>query len=171
MSQSLQTFAKECNSILKKNPGPEGREQIRRALEKVLKDPSFVAEHLGPDNNEPRKILYEDPDFKFCIVAHVHNGAKDSKPHDHGRSWAIYGQAAGKTTMTEWRIVTPRTGDKPAIVEPDKEYDLKPGMAALYEIGRVHSPSRSGPTRLIRIEGENLDFVRRDAFVAAEMAR
>jgi predicted metal-dependent enzyme (double-stranded beta helix superfamily) len=170
MSQSLKKFAKECNAILTKTPGPEGREQIRRALEKVLKNPAFVAEHLGPDNDEPRKILYEDPHLKFCIVAHVHNGAKDSKPHDHGRSWAIYGQAAGKTTMTEWKVVRPRTGDKPATVEPEKVYDLDPGMAVLYEIGHVQSPSRSGPTRLIRIEGENLDFVRRDAFVAAEMA-
>lgn len=171
MAESLEKFAKDCNRILKSNPGPEGREEIRHALEKMLKDPSFVSKHLGPDNNEPRKILYEDPDLKFCIVAHVHDGPKDSKPHDHGRSWAIYGQAKGKTTMTEWKVVRPRTGDKPAVVEPEKVYDLNPGMAALYEIGDVHSPSRNGPTRLIRIEGENLDLVRRDAFVAAEMAR
>lgn len=171
MAESLEKFAKDCNRILKSKPGPEGREEIRHALEKVLKDPSFVSKHLGPDNNEPRKILYEDPDLKFCIVAHVHDGPKDSKPHDHGRSWAIYGQAKGKTTMTEWKVVRPRTSDKPAVVEPEKVYDLNPGMAALYEIGHVHSPSRSGPTRLIRIEGENLDLVRRDAFVAAEMAR
>lgn len=171
MAESLEKFAKDCNRILKSNPGPEGREEIRHALEKMLKDPSFVSKHLGPDNNEPRRILYEDPDLKFCIVAHVHDGPKDSKPHDHGRSWAIYGQAKGKTTMTEWKVVRPRTGDKPAVVEPEKVYDLNPGMAALYEIGDVHSPSRNGPTRLIRIEGENLDLVRRDAFVAAEMAR
>lgn len=171
MAESLEKFAKDCNRILTSNPGPEGREEIRHALEKMLKDPSFVSKHLGPDNNEPRRILYEDPDLKFCIVAHVHDGPKDSKPHDHGRSWAIYGQAKGKTTMTEWKVVRPRTGDKPAVVEPEKVYDLNPGMAALYEIGDVHSPSRNGPTRLIRIEGENLDLVRRDAFVAAEMAR
>lgn len=171
MAESLEKFAKDCNRILKMKPGPAGREEIRQALEKILKDPSFVSKHLGPDNTEPRKILYEDSELKFCIVAHVHEGPKDSKPHDHGRSWAIYGQAKGKTTMTEWKIVRPRTGDKPAVVEPEKVYDLDPGMAALYEIGDVHSPSRNGPTRLIRIEGENLDLVRRDAFVAAEMAR
>jgi len=171
MAASLEKFAKECNKILKKEPNPAGREKIRQALETVLKDHAFVSKYLGPDNSDPRKILYEDPDFKFCIVAHVHNGPKDSKPHDHGRSWAIYGQAKGRTTMTEWKVVKPRTGDKPAVVEPEKVYDLDPGMAVLYEIGQVHSPSRSGPTRLIRIEGENLDHVRRDAFVAAEMAQ
>ena len=171
MAETLETFAKECNRILKENPGPDGRERIRKALERVLKDPSFVSKHLGPDNKDPRKILYEDPELKFCIVAHVHEGPRDSKPHDHGPSWAIYGQAAGRTTMTEWKVVRPRSGGKPAVVEPEKVYDLDPGMAALYEIGHVHSPSRSGPTRLIRIEGQNLDHVRRDAFVAAEMAR
>lgn len=171
MAISLEEFAKECNGFLKKEPGPAGRKKILAALEKVLKDEAFVAKHLGPDNEEPRKILYEDPEFKFCIVAHVHKGPKDSKPHDHGPSWAIYGQAKGMTTMTEWKVVKPRTGGKPAVVEPAKVYDLKPGMAVLYEIGDLHSPSRSGPTRLIRIEGENLDHVRRDTFVAAEMAR
>jgi predicted metal-dependent enzyme (double-stranded beta helix superfamily) len=171
MADTLEKFARNCNEILKNDPGPGGRERIRRALETVLKDPSFVSKHLGPDNTEPRKILYEDPEFKFCIVAHVHEGPKDSKPHDHGPSWAIYGQAKGKTTMTEWKVVRPRTGGKPAVVEPEKVYDLDPGMAALYDIGHVHSPSRNGATRLIRIEGENLDLVRRDAYVAAEMAR
>jgi predicted metal-dependent enzyme (double-stranded beta helix superfamily) len=171
MAEMLEKFAKECNAILKKEPNPAGREKIRQALETVLKDDAFVAKYLGPDNDEPRKILYEDPDFKFCICAHVHNGPKGSKPHDHGHAWAIYGQAKGRTTMTEWKVVKPRTDNKPAVVEPEKVYDLDPGMAVLYEIGQVHSPSRSGATRLIRIEGENLDHVRRDAFVAAEMAQ
>ena len=44
-----------------------------------------------------RKILYKDPDLKgpFCILAHVYRGEKNSNPHDHGPSWAVYGQVAG----------------------------------------------------------------------------
>ena len=51
-----------------------------------------VAAVYGPDNHDDRKILYEDPDLKFCILAHVYKGEKNSNPHDHGPSWAVYGQ-------------------------------------------------------------------------------
>ena len=65
-------------------------------LQEVLQDETFVTTHLGNDVPE-RKILYEDPDLSFCILAHVHHDAKTSPPHDHGPAWAIYGQAHGET--------------------------------------------------------------------------
>jgi hypothetical protein len=34
-------------------------------------------------------------------------------------------------------------------------------MARLYNEGDLHSPRREGPTRLIRVEGMNMDKVRR----------
>ena len=167
MGYDLNRLSSEFRDILSKDPGPSGREQMRQVLEKALVDDDFVNTYLGPDNNEPRNILYEDPDMGFCIVAHVHEGAKNSKPHDHGSSWAIYGQAAGTTTMTDWKVTKPRSDDEPAAVEAESVYEMTPGMAKLYDIGDVHSPSRAGPTRLIRIEGENLDNVERDPFVKA----
>jgi len=61
-------------------------------------------DHLGDDVPE-RKVLYEDPELGFCILGHVYRGAKDSHPHDHGPSWAIYGQAQGETAMTDYEPV------------------------------------------------------------------
>ena len=34
-------------------------------------------------------------------------------------------------------------------------------MAHVYNEGDLHSPRRDGPTRLIRVEGQNMDKVRR----------
>ena len=170
MNFTLESFAGEVRKALQSDPSPAGREKVRALVEEALRDESFIKSYIN-DNTPERQVIYEDPELGFCVCAHVNHGAREANPHDHGPSWAIYGQAQGKTTMTEWKVVRPRTGDKPAVVEPEKVYDLNPGMAALYEIGHVHSPSRTGPTRLIRIEGENLDHVRRDAYVAAEMAR
>jgi hypothetical protein len=45
-----------------------------------------------------------------------------------------------------------------------KVYALKPGMAYAYHEGQLHSPRREGPTRLIRIEGRNLEKVKRLAY-------
>src|SRR5437588_853163 len=42
-----------------------------------------------------------------------------------------------------------------------RAYPLKPGMAKVYNEGDVHSPKREGSTRLIRIEGTNMDKVKR----------
>jgi hypothetical protein len=39
-------------------------------------------------------------------------------------------------------------------------------MAHVYHEGEVHSPRRDGPTRLIRIEGRNMDRLGRAAYVA-----
>ena len=108
-----------------------------------------------------RKILYEDPKLGFCILAHVYNGVKESNPHDHGPSWAIYGQARGETIMNDWALVHPAGPDTPGKVRHVRSYTLKPGMAYVYNEGDLHSPRREGPTRLIRIEGTNMDKVRR----------
>ena len=161
MAYTLDEFAADCRRALASDPGPEGRAAVRALLERALADPEFLAAHLGPDATREREILYEDPELEFCICAHVYDGPKQGAPHDHGPTWAIYGQAAGETDMTDWRIVTPASGDRPAKVEKVRSYRMKPGDAHVYEVGDVHAPYRDGPTKLIRIEGRNTDKVTR----------
>jgi predicted metal-dependent enzyme (double-stranded beta helix superfamily) len=166
MGCTLEGFATECHRILARDPGPAGRKQVCALLEEVLKDESFTSAHLGDDVPD-RKILYEDPELGFCILAHVYQGAKSSRPHDHGPSWAIYGQARGETIMTDWALLEPAAEGKPGKVRQVKTYTLAPGMAHLYNEGDLHSPRREGTTRLIRIEGKNMDKVRRFAYAEA----
>lgn len=166
MGITIEQFASDCRAILKDDPGAGGVERVRRRLEDVLVDPDFVARHLGPDNTESRKLLYEDAELGFCILAHVNLGPKESKPHDHGPAWAIYGQATGETVMTDWRKVAPPNGEVPGKVEAADIYILSPGMARAYGVGDLHSPSRAEETRLIRIEARNMDTVKRDAYEA-----
>lgn len=160
MADKLEQFAAECSSALKAEPGPAGREKVRTALESVLVDGDFVKTYLG-DGTGSRDLLYEDPDLGFCIFAHAYEGASQSSPHDHGTAWAIYGQATGETEMTEWEKVEAASEDKPGKVRPAKTYALKPGMAVVYNEGQLHSPRREDSTRLIRIEGQNMDGVKR----------
>jgi len=163
MGYSLEQFADTIHRILKEDPGPKGREKVCAVVQEVLVDDAFVAQHLGDDVPE-RKILYEDPKLGFCILAHSYKGAKESQPHDHGPSWAIYGQASGETVMSDWDVIEPASEAKPGKVRHARAYPLKPGMAKVYNVGDVHSPKREGPTRLIRIEGTNMDKVKRLSF-------
>jgi hypothetical protein len=160
MGHTLEQFAAACHDILKAEPGPGGRQKVCALLQDVLKDDDFVATHLGDDVPE-RKILYEDPELGFYILAHVNHGAKNSPPHDHGPTWAIYGQARGVTEMTDWALVEPATADKPGKVRAKKVYTLTPGTAFVYNEGDLHSPRRTDSTRLIRIEGKNVETLRR----------
>ena len=165
MGYSLDRFSSECHRILAADPGVEGRKKVCALVQEVLKDDAFVAAHLGDDVPE-RKILYEDPELGFCILGHVNHGAKESKPHDHGPTWAIYGQARGRTIMSDWSMIEPASEDKAGKVRLVKEYALEPGDAYLYNEGDLHSPRREGSTRLIRIEGRNVEKIRRFPYEA-----
>ena len=101
MGYTLEQFAKECREALKAEPGPGGRKKVCDIVQQVLKDDAFVTTYI-PDDTPERKILYEDPELKFCILAHNYHGAKTSNPHDHAHTWAIYGQATGETEMSDW---------------------------------------------------------------------
>ena len=167
MSYTLNQFADDCREALQADPGDNGLEKVRQAVSKACNDQEFISQHLGPENNEPRKILYEDPNLGFCILAHVYTGERGSPPHDHGPSWAVYGQAAGKTEMTDWKCLKKPTSDEPGLVEKVKTYTLEPGMAYAYKIGDLHSPYRKDTTKLIRVEGINMDNVTRDTYMVA----
>ena len=165
MPQTLQDFAARCRDILKAENNPAGRSKVCALLQDVLKDEDFVATNI-PDSTPERKILYEDPDLGFCILAHNYQGAKQSSPHDHGPSWAIYGQARGETSMSDWELLEAATAEKPGKVRHKREYKLTPGVAHVYNEGDLHSPARVDSTRLIRIEGTNMEKVKRFKFEA-----
>ena len=168
MSYTLENLATDIRETLNADPGPEGRKAICSHVSKALKDEEFLTKHMTEraPGDHPREILYEDPDLGFCICAHVYDKPAHGTPHDHGSSWAVYGQATGKTDMTDWRIVEAGDGEKPHLVEPERTYTLQPGDAYFYDVGQVHSPNRDEPTKLLRIEGANLDNVERSKIKA-----
>jgi len=170
MAYKLEQFAKDCKIALERDPGPAGREAVRACVSKACLDEDFKAKYLSDENAPQRTILYEDPDLGFCICAHYYEGAKESTPHGHGGAWAIYGQAVGQTVMSEWKCIQEPDGDKPGLVEKVKDYAMNPGDAYVYNEDDLHSPSRADTTRLIRIEGQNLDNVKRLPYKEAAAA-
>lgn len=165
MSFTLDSFAADVHRILKADPGPGGREQVRALVEQALQDKEFIAAHIN-DNTPERQVIHEDPELGFCVCAHVNRGAREANPHDHGNSWAIYGQAFGETEMSDWEIVEPASEGKPGKVRRARVYALNPGMAHLYNEGDVHSPKRVAATGLLRIEGKNTAKMKRLAYKA-----
>jgi hypothetical protein len=69
--------------------------------------------------------------------------------------------------MNDWAVVEPASEARTGKVRHVRTYPLKPGMAHVYNEGDLHSPRRDGPTRLIRIEGTNMDKVKRLSYERA----
>ena len=162
MPYDLDQFIADTRAALKRDPGPAGRESVRANLERLLANQDFVARTCGDDAPLGLKVLYEDKDLGFQVLAHVNDKGRKSPPHDHGDSWAIYGQATKYTDMIEWE----RAGgdDSHAQLKEAKRYRLEPGHAGIYQDGKIHSIDYPDRARFIRVTGTNLDNIKRVRF-------
>lgn len=166
MGARLEKFAVECRRLLQAEPGAAGRKRVCELLSASLRDEAFVKEVVDDATSE-RHLAYEDKELGFCIFGHRYEIARsDVPPHDHGPSWAIYGQARGETKMTDYALVEAASPGKPGKVRATRSYAIGPGDAYLYNEGDLHAPLRERPTRLVRIEGMNMDRVERLKYAA-----
>jgi hypothetical protein len=161
MAYELDQFIADCRNTLKRDPGPAGREQVRANLERLLGNQNFVERYCGDSVERGLKVLYEDPELKFQVLAHINDKARVSPPHDHGASWAIYGQARLWTDMTEWKREDDGSDPKHAKLVPEKKYRLNPGHAGIYQDGKIHSIDYPDKSRFVRVTGTNLDKINR----------
>ena len=162
MAYDLVQFVADCRAILTRDQGPRGREDVRAHLERLLSNKDFVAATCGEGAPSGLKLLYEDKDLGFQVLAHVNDKARKSPPHDHGESWAIYGQATKYTDMIEWKRVD--GGGARAELKEVKRYRLNPGQAGIYQDGAIHSIDYPDGARFIRVTGTNLDKIDRVRF-------
>jgi len=162
MAYELNQFIDDVKATLSRDSGPAGRETVRKNLERLLENKDFVAQTCGEDAPLGLKVLYEDKDLGFQVLAHVNDKARKSPPHDHGASWAIYGQAIKHTDMIEWERTD--NGGTQAELKEVKRYRLNPGMAGIYQDGAIHSIDYPDHARFIRVTGTNLDNIHRVRF-------
>jgi hypothetical protein len=164
MAYTLDAFCHDCAAHLRADPGAGGKEQVRKDLERLLADEAFVAEHCGPDAELGVRMLYQDPDLGFCVLAHINRESRNSPPHDHGNSWAVYGQATAYTDMTEYRRLDDADGPGAARLEVVRRYRLDPGHAGLFDVGAIHAISYGNHARFVRVTGADLKQVPRLKF-------
>ena len=157
MSYSLDDFCDDTRTILAGNDNHAGRDLVRQKLEQLLNQEAFCAAHVGPHNDTGVTQIYEDPDFHFCVLAYNMGDARTSPPHDHGNSWAVYGQAVGYTDMTIW---SGTDGD----LKPDRTFRLDPGQAGLFDIREIHSIQYTDGAKFVRVTGVDMNKETRRVF-------
>jgi predicted metal-dependent enzyme (double-stranded beta helix superfamily) len=161
MAYDLAQFIADCRANLTRAPGPAGREQVRADLERLLKNEDFIRQYCGDDQPHRVNVLYEDPALGFLVLAHTYDKARVSPPHDHGASWAIYGQATKYTDMTEWQREDDGSNPRYAKIRPVKKYRLNPGQVGIFQDGAIHSIDYPDKARFVRVTGTDLDKIKR----------
>ncbi len=109
----------------------------RRRLEVLLRAPADEPWLAGlcrdmPDSRE----LYRDPEHGFVLQAHAEAGGRYRPPHDHGRSWVIYGVRHGEVEMGAWVRVEDPEG-RVRLVRRGLTR-LRAGDAQVYLPGDIH---------------------------------
>lgn len=163
MGYDLETFCAQCRDVLAREDAPAAREHVRRLLEKLLADDAFLAEHLGPEAPIGTRQIYRDDEAGFCVITYNTAAPRVSPPHDHGESWAVYGQVRAHTDMTVFRRVA-GVGPGPAEIERVRSYRLEPGHAGLYDVGDIHAIDYPAGAQFVRVTGTDLEEIPRLKF-------
>lgn len=156
MAYTLENFCEDSRAALQADGGSAGRDKVRTLLEKLLVDQEFVDAYLGDGIEIGTTQIHEDTDLNFCVLTYKTDEPRTSPPHDHGNTWAIYGQVSDYTDMTVWKRTDGGTGGGDAKVEPVKTYRLEPGHAGLYDVGELHSIDYPGGARFVRVTGKDM---------------
>jgi len=168
MSYTLEQFCADCSATLKKDDTHTGRQRIKGLLEKLLAERDFIAKYCGPDAAPGITTLYRDPATGVNVLSHIYDKPRVSPPHDHGESWAIYGQAVAYTDMTDWQLTGTNADRERPDVRPSRSYRLFPGMAGTYDDGKIHSIDYPAGARFIRVTGTDLDTIKRRSYTAVQ---
>lgn len=158
MPYPFDDFCRDCHEAIAADNGPGGREKIRGLVEKLIREnPDYVEKVCGDAADLGVHTLYQDPDYEFVVLAHVNKDPHKSPPHDHGTSWAVYGQAREYTDMSEYRRKDGGDGDGDADIELVRSYRLMPGQAGVYDVRAIHAIDYPAGARFIRVTGRPLE--------------
>ena len=163
MAYTLDEFCADSRAVLKAAPLGDALPQVADRLARLLSNPAFVAETFSDDMPPGRRVLHHDPETDFYVLAHVQEGKKVGKPHSHGASWAIYGNARAYSDMTEWRRTNPENEAHVELMATSK-YGLGPGQTRAYGPNVIHSTAHNAKAWVIRVTGTDLDKLPRYHF-------
>lgn len=157
MTYEFGLFCEDCRSAYDQNTGEADLEVIRQNLEKLIKEnPDFIEKNCGATAEYGVNELYTDAQNGFIVYAHNIKTGRTSPPHDHGASWAVYGQAKKYTDMTEYRRLDDKSKPGHAEIEETKKYRLNFGMAGKFGPHAIHQIHFEDEARFIRVTGADL---------------
>jgi hypothetical protein len=157
MAYTMESFCIDARNLLKADPGPSGVEQVRKKMEVLVRDPAFVAERFGNNTKYGPQRLFVDPELGFEVLAYRAEKARHSPAHDHGDSWALYGQVHDYTEMTEYIRLDDGSDHEQARLGIKSQYKLEAGQVGTYWGSQLHSTYTPVDCCYLRVTGTDLE--------------
>jgi hypothetical protein len=136
VTNSLEKFSENIRRIwgpLSSDLAAAARQQMEVLLRASPKENWLASLH----KTEPaREELIRDADHGFILLAHAEYAGLYRPPHDHGRSWVIYGIQDGALEIATYARVEDALGDI-HLVQRDVTV-LRAGQARVYLPGDIH---------------------------------
>lgn len=139
--------------------GPLGTDRIatyRRLLAELLATPVTEDWLAALHRDLPASLeLHRDPEHGFVLQAHAEPTGLYRPPHDHGRSWVLYGVQRGESDMGTYGRVEGPDG-RPVLVKRNATL-VRPGEVQAYLPGDIHDTRCvAGPALLFRFTERDL---------------
>lgn len=99
--------------------------------------------------------LYRDPEQGFVLQAHTEPDGLYRRPHDHGRSWVLYGVQSGDVEMGSYARTEGLDGQVRLVKR--EATGVRAGSAMTYLPGDIHDTRCvTGPALLFRLTERDL---------------
>ena len=131
-----------------------------QSSEKLGKEAGTYTIHADAERGHP------DPGFMVLAYRSAPRKAVAPSPHDHGACFVVYGVAAGSNLQIRYRWSYPEDSTQPPVLEKAQEVLQKPGDAAYFLPGEIHSTqgSTEEETVYVRVTSQDLDNVWRHRY-------
>jgi predicted metal-dependent enzyme (double-stranded beta helix superfamily) len=155
---TVEQFLTDTRATIKDKGIPAGLAEIRLHLERLLKNPTLLGEHLGvPAPYTERTTIAHDPETDVHVLVHGREKPGKSAPHDHGPCWVVYGSYTNYTQMRRWRRLDDGGREGHAELALQKDFRLDAGQAAAFAVGDIHSIEYPADTFFVRVTGGDVE--------------
>jgi len=154
---SLEQFVADTRQSLKAQGVPAGVVEVRQHLERLLRNPTLLREHLGEPPPFGRHCLHYDPESDVYVLVHGRERAGSGMPHDHGPCWVVYGQYTNHTDMQLWERLDDGSRAGVAELKVSREVKLEAGHAVALLPGYIHSLAYPERTFFLRVTGGDVE--------------
>ena len=157
MPYTLEAFYADARTILKADTSPAGVERVRKKMESLIREEDFVRTHFHDGVAYGPRRLFVDPELGFEVLGYRAGKARHSPAHDHGDSWALYGQVRDYTEMTEYNRLDDGSDADHAQIKINSQYKLEAGQVGTYWGSQLHSTYTPVDCCYLRVTGTDLE--------------
>ena len=157
MAYTLEAFCDDARTILKTDSSAAGVERVRKKMERLVRDAEFIKQHFHDGMQYGPRRVFVDPELGFEVLAYRAEKARTSPAHDHGDSWALYGQIRDYTEMTEYERLDDGKDPDNAKLGIKSKYKLEAGQVGTYWGSQLHSTFTPVECCYLRLTGTDLE--------------